>query len=39
MRPLLTVGTTMVVTDEPIKPETTGVPLEVVNADPPPPKA
>ena len=37
VRPLLTVGTTMVVTDEPIKPETTGVPLDVVNADPPPP--
>jgi hypothetical protein len=26
------------VTDDPIKPETTGVPLDVVNADPPPPK-
>jgi len=38
VRPLLTVGTTMVVTDEPIKPETTGVPLEVVNDDPPPKK-
>src|SRR6185369_9842886 len=39
VRPLLTVGTTMVVTDDPIKPETTGVPLDVVNADPPPEKS
>jgi len=36
VRPLLATGTTLVVTDEPILPDTTGVPLEVVNADPPP---
>ena len=36
VRPLLVTGTTLVVTDDPILPDTTGVPLEVVNADPPP---
>jgi hypothetical protein len=35
VQPLLLPGTTMVVTDQPILPHTTGVPLEVVNADPP----
>jgi hypothetical protein len=35
VRPLLTPGTTMIVTDGAILPHTTGHPLEVVNADPP----
>ena len=35
VRPLLTPGTSMIVTDGAILPHTTGLPLEVVNADPP----
>jgi hypothetical protein len=38
VKPLLVTGTTLVVTDEPILPDTTGVALDVVNADPPLPK-